>query len=57
MKYIVYVTINLINFKYYIGVHGVVDENKFDGYNYEIEDTKTKEKLIVKCEDILNMLK
>ena len=32
MKYIVYVTINLINFKYSIGVHGVVDENKFDGY-------------------------
>ena len=31
--------------------------NKFDGNTYEVEDTKTKEKLSVKYEDILNILR
>lgn len=32
MKYIVYCTTNLINKKIYIGCHGTLDPNKFDGY-------------------------
>ena len=49
---------NRINDVYVLGTPKmIILGNKFDGYNYEIEDTKTKEKLIVKCEDILNMLK
>lgn len=32
MKYIVYCTTNLINKKKYIGCHGTLDPNKFDGY-------------------------
>ena len=32
MKYIVYLTINLKNFKFYIGVHETEDPNVFDGY-------------------------
>ncbi len=35
----------------------IVLGNKFDGVNYEIEDSKTNEKMIVKCEDILSILK
>ena len=31
--------------------------SKFDGINYEIEDTKSKEKTAVKYEDILDILK
>lgn len=31
-KYIVYVTINLVNYKYYIGVHQTKDPNIFDSY-------------------------
>ena len=32
MKYIVYITKNLINDKVYIGVHQTIDSNTFDGY-------------------------
>ncbi len=32
MKYIVYCTTNIVNNKIYIGVHGTIDPNKFDGY-------------------------
>lgn len=32
MKYIVYQTINTVNNKIYIGVHGTENENEFDGY-------------------------
>lgn len=32
MKYIVYLTKNLVNEKIYVGVHGTEDPNKFDGY-------------------------
>ena len=32
MKYIVYLTKNLINNKIYIGVHQTDNPNKFDGY-------------------------
>lgn len=32
MKYIVYITVNKINFKYYIGVHKVEDNEKWDYY-------------------------
>ena len=32
MKYIVYQTINKVNNKIYIGVHGTQHENIFDGY-------------------------
>lgn len=32
MKYIVYCTTNLVNNKIYIGVHGTIDPNIFDGY-------------------------
>lgn len=32
MKYIVYLTINNVNRKVYVGVHGTDDPNKFDGY-------------------------
>ena len=32
MKYIVYQTVNKINNKIYIGVHGTTDPEEFDGY-------------------------
>ena len=32
MKYIVYLTVNIVNRKIYIGVHKTADPNKFDGY-------------------------
>lgn len=32
MKYIVYQTVNKVNNKIYIGVHGTLDPNDFDGY-------------------------
>lgn len=32
MKYIVYQTINTVNNKIYIGVHGTEDPETFDGY-------------------------
>ena len=32
MKYIVYLTINLVNSKVYIGMHKTKDSNRFDGY-------------------------
>ena len=41
MDYIVYLTINLKNFKKYIGVHKTHDANVFDGYF----DRKSSEKV------------
>lgn len=32
MKYIVYLTTNVVNKNIYIGVHGTIDPDKFDGY-------------------------
>ena len=31
--------------------------NKFDGFNFEIEDTKTNEKITTTLENIINTLK
>lgn len=32
MNFIVYKTTNLLNGRFYVGVHGTKDSNKFDGY-------------------------
>lgn len=32
MKYIVYLTTNIVNNKIYVGVHGTKDPTVFDGY-------------------------
>ena len=42
MKYIVYCTTNLVNNKIYIGVHGTVDPDIFDGYLGNSLSTKDK---------------
>ena len=49
---------NRINDVYVLGTPKmIILGNKFDGNTYEVEDTKTKEKLIVKYEDILNIFR
>ncbi|MBP3841574.1 MAG: hypothetical protein IK997_05630 [Bacilli bacterium] len=49
---------NRINDVYVLGTPKmIILGNKFDGINYEIEDTKTNEKIITKLENILEELK
>ena len=49
---------NRINDVYVLGTPKlIVLGNKFDGINYEIEDIKTKQKIMVKYENIINTLK
>ena len=49
---------NRINDVYVLGTPKmIILGNKFDGINYEIEDTKTNEKIITKLENILGELK
>jgi prolyl-tRNA synthetase len=49
---------NRINDVYVLGTPKlIVLGNRFDGFNYEIEDTRTKEKLVVTYDNILGVLK
>ena len=49
---------NRINDVYVLGTPKmIILGNKFDGINYEIEDTKTNEKMLVNFENILDELK
>ena len=49
---------NRINDVYVLGTPKmIILGNKFDGINYEIEDTKNNEKIITKLENILEELK
>ena len=49
---------NRINDVYVLGTPKIiVIGNKFNGINYELEDSKTKEKHIIEKQDIINVLK